>query len=120
VKFFLDHCVPNLVAAMLAEATHEVVRLRDAMPTDSPDQAVLQRAGDLDAVLISLNGDFSDITAYPPANHHGVIALQVRNRPEAVGPIVERLLAYLRLHPDRREMDGRLLLVEAHRVQVRT
>jgi predicted nuclease of predicted toxin-antitoxin system len=119
VKLFLDHCVPNRVATMLTAAGHEVIRLRECLPTDSPDSIVLQKADELDAVLVSLNGDFCDITSYPPANYHGIIGLQVRNRPETVVPIVERLIAYLDQHPDRREMDGKLLLVESHRIRLR-
>jgi predicted nuclease of predicted toxin-antitoxin system len=120
VKLLLDHCVPNRVAELLTAAGHEVVRLRDCLPTDSPDPIVIGKADELDAVLVSLNGDFADITAYPPANHHGIVALQIRNRPETVIPITQRLVAYLNHHPERRELDGKLLLVEAHRIRVRT
>jgi predicted nuclease of predicted toxin-antitoxin system len=115
----LDHCVPNRVGATLAEAGHEVIRLRDCLPTDSPDPLVLQKATELDAVLVSLNGDFTDITAYPPAQHRGVIALQVRNRPETMVFITDRVVSYLSQHFERREMDGKLLLVEAHRIRIR-
>lgn len=120
MKLLLDHCAPNRVGVMLAAAEQEVVRLRECLPTDSPDPVVLQKADELDAVLVSLNGDFADITAYPPSDHRGIIALQVRNHPETVTPITERLIAYLRQHPQRRDMDGKLLLVEAHRIRVRT
>ena len=120
MMFFLDHCVPNRVAIMLAADGHRVMRLRDLLPTDSPDHVVLQKAAELDAVLISLNGNFADITAYRPASHRGIVALQVRNRPQAVEIITERFLDYLRVHADRREMDGKLLLVEPHRIRVRT
>src|SRR3972149_6326787 len=105
---------------MPAAAEQEVVRLRECLPTDSPDPVVLQKADELDAVFVSLNGDFADITAYPPANYRGIVALQVRNRPETVTSITERLIAYLREHRERREMDGKLLLVESHRIRVRT
>jgi predicted nuclease of predicted toxin-antitoxin system len=120
VKFLLDHCVPNRAADMLVAAGHEVVRLRECLPTDAPDPVVVRKADELDAVLVSLNGDFADITAYPPANLRGIIALQVRYRPETVTPIVERLIVYLLQQPERRDMDGKLLLVESHRIRVRT
>ena len=107
------------MGVLLTEAAHEAIRLRDCLPPDSIDPIVLQKATELDAILVSLNGDFADITAYPPTSHHGIIALQVRNRPETVTPIVERLLAYLQHNPDRREMDGKLLPIEAHRIRVR-
>ena len=120
MRLFLDHCVPNRVANLLAAAGHETVRLRECLPTDAPDPVVIRKADELDAVLVSLDGDFADITAYPPANHRGIVALQIRNRPETVMPITERLLAYLHQHPERRDLDGKLLLVEAHRIRVRT
>ncbi len=120
MRFLLDHCVPNRVGVLLAKAGHEVVQLSECLPADSPDPVVLQKAESLDAVLISLNGDFADITSYPPAGHLGIIALQVRNRPETLAPISKRLLAYLNQHADRRDLDGKLLLVESHRIRVRT
>ncbi|MEX2307879.1 MAG: DUF5615 family PIN-like protein [Pirellulales bacterium] len=120
MRLLLDHCVPNRVAKLLGEAGHEVIRLRECLPTDSPDPIVIRKADDLDAVLVSLNGDFADITTYPPASHRGIVALQVRNRPETVTPITQRLVTYFDQHPDRRDMDGKLLLVEAHRIRVRT
>ena len=119
MRFLLDHCVPNRVGSMLVGAAHEAIRLSDCLPTDSPDPVVLRKAEELDAVLVSLNGDFADITAYPPASHRGIVALQVRNRPVAVTAIVERLLTYLSRFPERRDMDGKLLLVESHRIRVR-
>jgi predicted nuclease of predicted toxin-antitoxin system len=119
VRFLLDHCVPNGVGKLLAETGHEVVRLGECMPADSSDPVVLRKAEELDAVLVSLNGDFADITAYPPSKHRGIVALQVRNRREVVSPISQRLRAYLDQHPDRRDMDGKLLLVEPHRIRVR-
>ncbi len=119
MKFLLDHCVPNRVAVVLAAEGCEVVRLRECLPTDSPDPVVLLKATEIDAVLVSLNGDFADITTYAPAKYLGIIALQIKNHPEAIAPIVERLLAYLELRPDRRELDGKLLLVEPHRIRIR-
>ena len=87
MRLLLDHCVPNRVAKLLGDAGHEVIRLRECLPTDSPDPVVIQKSDELDAVLVSLNGDLADITTYPPAVHRGIVALQVRNRPETVTPI---------------------------------
>lgn len=120
MRLLLDHCVPNLAGKLLSEAGHEVVRLAECLPMDSPDPVVLSKADELDAVLVSLNSDFSDITAYPPATHRGIIALLIKNRPETVTPIIQRLTAYLDQHHERREMDGKLLIVEPHRIRLRT
>jgi predicted nuclease of predicted toxin-antitoxin system len=120
VKFLLDHCVPNLIGTSLTQAGHDCIRLRECLPTDSPDADVLRKARELNAELILLNGDFADITSYPPSQHHGIVALQVRNHPQAMPPIIARLLSYLGRLSSRREMDGKLLIVEPHRIRVRT
>jgi predicted nuclease of predicted toxin-antitoxin system len=85
LRFFADHCVPNSVGVALSGAGHEVHRLRDHLPTDSPDPDVIAKAQDLDAILVSLNGDFADIVTYPPAAYRGIVSLQVRNHPESIG-----------------------------------
>ena len=65
IRFFADHCVSNYVIQELHNAGHEVLRLKNHIPTDSPDSVVISKAQELDAILISLNGDFADIVTYP-------------------------------------------------------
>lgn len=120
MRFFADHCVPRSVAVALEEEGHEVVRLRDELPTDASDPVVIETAQRLDALLLSLNGDFADIVRYPPSEFGGIIALQVRNRPEAIPRLMSRLKDHLGAHPDRDHYRGKLFLVEAHRIRVRT
>jgi predicted nuclease of predicted toxin-antitoxin system len=119
MRFFADHCVPESVAEALESKGHEVLRLRNQMATDAPDPDVIEKAQMLDAVLLSLNGDFSDIVRYPPSKYGGIISMQVRNRPEVLAQITERLTRYLRDQSDREHYRGKLLLVEAHRIRVR-
>jgi predicted nuclease of predicted toxin-antitoxin system len=120
VVFFLDHCVSNSVMTSLGNAGHVVHRLRDHIPTDSPDPIVIATAQKLDAILVTLNGDFGDITTYPPAHFGGIVSLQVKNRPERIGAIVSQLVSYLVANPDREHYRGKLLQVEAHRIRIRT
>ncbi len=37
LRFFADHCVSNQIIDSLREAGHEVVRLKDYLPVESPD-----------------------------------------------------------------------------------
>lgn len=74
LRFFSDHCVSNLVLQELRNAGSEVFQLKDHIPTDSPDTDVISKAQELDSVLVSLNGDFTDIVNYPPAKFKGIIA----------------------------------------------
>ncbi len=119
LRFFADQCVPNLVMEALRDAGHEVLRLREHIPTDSPDPAVIAAAQELGALLISLDGDFVDIVTYPPWRYKGIIALQVRGHPEVLPQLVSRLRAYLSEHPEMSDYAGKLLLVEAHRIRIR-
>jgi len=94
LRFFADHCISNFIIQTFRDAGYEVFRLRDHILTSSADSVVISEAQELDSILVSLNGDFADIVAYPLANYKGIIALQVGNHPTAYGN-VERLLISL-------------------------
>jgi len=119
LKFFADHCVPTSVIKILQEAGYEVYKLRDIIPHDSSDPTVISKAQELDCILVSLNGDFSDIVTYPPSKYKGIISLQIRNHPEIITHLMDRLKNYLREHKEMEEYRGKLLLAEAHRIRIR-
>lgn len=119
LRFFADHCVSNLVVQELRNAGYEVFKLKDYIPTDSADTLVISKAQELDSILVSLNGDFTDIVNYPPAKFKGIIALQVKNHPEVIPQLITRLKDYLFVHPNMNHYKGKLLLVEVHRIRVR-
>jgi len=119
LRFFADHCIPNLVLKTIRDAGHEVLRLKEHAPSDSPDTTVISKAQELECILISLNGDFADIVTYPPQNYKGILALQVRNHPETTPQMMVRLKDYLSVHPNMDHYKGKLFLVEAHRIRIR-
>ena len=41
LRFFADHCVSNAIISTLRDAGHEVLRLRDHIPVESPDPVVI-------------------------------------------------------------------------------
>ncbi|PSQ53741.1 MAG: hypothetical protein BRD28_03555 [Bacteroidetes bacterium QH_10_64_37] len=120
MRFFADHCVPESVAKALETEGHEVIRLRHQLLNDTPDSEVIAEAQDLNALLLSLNVDFSDLVRYPPQQYGGIVSLQVRGRPEVLDPLIKRLTDYLEANPKREHYRGKLLLVEAHRIRVRS
>lgn len=61
IKFFIDHNVPESVAAALEAHGYAVVRLRTEIPEDAPDPLVAAVSEQSGAVLISLDGDFNKI-----------------------------------------------------------
>lgn len=119
LRVFADQCVPNLVTESLRNAGYEVLLLRDFLPIESIDTVVISKAQELKAILITLNGDFANILDYPPDNYKGIIALQVRNHPEVLPQIMARLKDYFSNFPDMEHYQGKLFLVEVHRIRIR-
>src|ERR671931_2697936 len=114
LRFFADHCVPNAVIQTLRAAGHEVLILKEHIPRDSDDPIVLAKAQELEAILVSLNGDFADIVTYPPSRYKGIIALQVHNHPEIIPQLMDRLTNYITSHPTMEEYAGKLFVVEVY------
>jgi predicted nuclease of predicted toxin-antitoxin system len=119
LRFLADHCVSNLIVETLRAANHEVFVLRDLLPVESVDAVVIAKAQEIDAILISLNGDFADIVTYPPQRYKGIVALQMRNHPETLPHLLARLTAYLKLQPNMEQYRGKLLVVEPDRIRIR-
>jgi predicted nuclease of predicted toxin-antitoxin system len=119
LRFFADHCVSNAIMHALRAIGAEVLRLREHLPTDAPDEVVITTAQQLEAILVSLNGDFANIVTYPPSRYRGIIALQVHNHPEIIPQLMERLTHYITSHPTMEEYAGKLFVVEVHRIRIR-
>jgi predicted nuclease of predicted toxin-antitoxin system len=119
LRFLADHCISNSIARTLRDAAHEVVRLKDVLPVESPDAIVIAKAQELDAILLSMNGDFADIVTYPPKNYKGIVALQMRNHAEILYHLMARLTAYLRAQSGMEHYRGKLLVVESNRIRIR-
>ncbi|PYU67674.1 MAG: hypothetical protein DMG49_18080 [Acidobacteria bacterium] len=119
LRFLADHCISNTIVQSLRDANHEVLRLKDVLPVESADAVVIAKAQEIDAILLSLNGDFADIVTYSPKNYRGIVALQMRNHPETLPHLMKRLSAYLRLQPAMGHYRGKLLVVEVDRIRIR-
>jgi predicted nuclease of predicted toxin-antitoxin system len=119
LRFLADHCISNTIVRALRDATHEVVRLKDVLPVESPDTIVIAKAQEIDAILLSMNGDFADIVTYPPKNYKGIVALQMRNHAEVLDHLMVRLIGYLRIQLEIEHYHGKLLVVEVNRMRIR-
>lgn len=119
VRLFRDQCVPAEISDTLRLAGHEVTLLRDVLPIRSIDPIIIGQAKKLDAALVSLNGDFSDIVAYPTADFRGIVAIQLHNRPEIIPQLMKRLTSFLAANPAQDFYHGKLLIVEVHRIRIR-
>jgi len=73
LRLLCDQCVPAEISDVLQKEEFDVILLRNVLPVRSPDTAVIAKAQQLGAALISLNGDFSDIVTYPPEVMQGLL-----------------------------------------------
>lgn len=78
MKFLLDHDVPDDLSYLLKQLGHEVLLLRNELPDDSSDQAVLLFAHDGGCILLTCNrDDFLQLVATHA--HHGIVVI-IRRR----------------------------------------
>ena len=119
LRFFIDQCVPNSIINILRDANYEVLILKDYIPIDSLDSLVITKAQELNAILLSLNGDFADIVTYPPTAFKGIISLQLRNHPEIIPQLMQRLTDYLSIYSSIEHYQGKLVIVEVYRIRIR-
>jgi hypothetical protein len=96
-----------------------VLNPRESLSVRSPDTEVIAKARELDRILVSLNGDFSDIVAYPPVEYRGIVAIQLHNHPEVIPQLMNRLTTFLGAHSDQNFYHRKLFVVEVHRVRIR-
>lgn len=110
LRFFIDHCIPNVVVKSLSTQGYDVQLLRDYIPTDSDDEVVISKAQELDSILMTLDEDFSNIVNYPPPKYKGIIPLRVKNHPENIHPLIMQLLTYLSNHTKISHYKGKLII----------
>jgi len=109
----------ELYRSNLTEREARGLSLEDLLPVDSSDAVVIAKAQEVNAILLSLNGDFADIVTYPLRNYRGIVALQMRNHSEILPHLSARLAAYLKPQPTMEHYRGKLLVVEANRIRIR-
>ncbi len=116
MRFKIDENLPIEAAALLREAGHDADTVHDEALAGAPDMRVSTVARDERRVLVTLDFDFADIRAYPPADYAGIIVLWPRTQDkDAVLRLLARTVPVLAREP----IAGRLWIVEEARVRVR-
>jgi len=81
LKFLLDHDVPDDLSYLLKQLGHDVKMLREVLPRDSPDAAILDYAHQGGFFLVTCNrDDFLQLAETQP--HRGIIIV-IRRRTRA-------------------------------------
>ena len=116
MSILIDHCVPRKFHRLLHEWGYPATLLQEHILADSPDPDVLQIAQTLDAALLTVDMDFSNILDYPPANYVGLIVMRYEAHQEtAVIESLKQLLSDLY----REELRRVLVIAEPTRYRIR-
>lgn len=112
----LDESMPNEAAGALRTAGWECDTVHDEGLSGADDARVASVCRDEERVLFTLDLDFADIRAYPPADYLGIVALRP-DRPgrDAVLALLGRALPVL----SNEWVTHQLWIVEPSRIRTR-
>ena len=115
MRFKVDENLPEAAAALLRDAGHDVHSVRDEGLVGAPDSRVADACRNEGRALVTLDTDFANIFAYPPAGLFGVVVLRLtqQDKPHVLG-VLRSLLPLLEIEA----LTGQLWIVDERRVRV--
>jgi predicted nuclease of predicted toxin-antitoxin system len=117
VKFKLDENLSPSLATPFTVAGHDAHSVVQQSLGGQPDDRVIEVCRREGRVLVTLDLDFSNILAYPPANFMGIVVLRLADQAHAtVESAIGRVIDLLPQEP----VDGTLWIVEERRIRIRT
>jgi len=116
MRFKIDENLPIEAAEALAAAGHDAQTIHDQAMVGNPDPQVAAVCRSEQRALVTLDLDFSDIRAYPPADYPGIIVLRPRNQAK---PTVVSLIARLIPLLDSETLIGNLWIVQETALRIR-
>jgi predicted nuclease of predicted toxin-antitoxin system len=116
LKFKVDENLPKEAAGLLAGAGHDALTIRDQRMVGQPDTDVATVCQQEGRAVVTLDLDFADIRAYPPADYAGIIVLRLSllDKFHAL-TVLQRLLPALEREP----LIGKLWIVDETSIRVR-
>jgi predicted nuclease of predicted toxin-antitoxin system len=116
MKILLDNCVPRRYSKLLQGWGHQAELLSTHISPASPDPDVIKLATTLDAVLLTVDLDFSNIIDYPPKDFEGIIVMRYAIVDEAkLDTSLKTMLSDL----SRDDLRGTLVIVTPQRYRIR-
>jgi predicted nuclease of predicted toxin-antitoxin system len=116
MRFKVDENLHDDVASLLANHGHDVETVRTEGLRGHEDDALLDRCRQEDRAIVTLDVDFADIRAYPPASNKGIVVVRVRNqsRPNVLR-VMTRVLDLLEREP----LTGQLWIASDADIRIR-
>jgi len=116
LRFKLDENIPARALRELHRLGHDAETAEAEGLAGAIDPTVLDACRSENRLLVTLDLDFANIRDYPPGTHKGIWVL--RPGQQTIDAIMSLLAAGLRLS-EIEPSDGRLWVIDAHRVRIR-
>ena len=116
MEFKVDENLPVEVADLLRQVGYDAVTVFEQHLEGWPDSDIASVCQEEGRALITLDTDFADIRAYPPAQFPGLIVLRLHRQDNPhVLEVIERLILLLSSEP----LEHLLWIVEETRLRIR-
>lgn len=76
MRFLIDANLPRALGRAISSIGHEAVDCRDILPANAPDSVIAAYAREHGLCILTMDFDFADIRAYPPAEYHGIVVFE--------------------------------------------
>ena len=116
MRFKFDENLPADAAGILREAGHDVATVLEQGLKGTSDDSLASVCTSEGRVLVTLDVDFADITAYPPRDHAGIVVLRLPRQDKFSILSVMRTLSAI---VESQTVDRKLWIVEGERIRVR-
>lgn len=116
MRFKIDENLPPEAVDVLRTRGHDVLTVRDQNLTGAADQVITGACTAENRVFVTMDLDFSDIRAYPPGEHQGLVVFRLaRQSRRNVLSCLTHLLPLL----ETEQLTGRLWIVGETEIRIR-
>lgn len=116
MKFKIDENISRRGVALLRQAGHDAVTVREEGLAGADDQVIFTAASAEDRTLVTLDYDFAQVLRFPPAGSAGIVVLELGRR-ASLSAQINRLRVLLQ-HLQTESVAGKLWIVEPGRVRM--
>jgi predicted nuclease of predicted toxin-antitoxin system len=117
VKFKVDENLPEELSQLFRQAGWDSFTVAEQQLGGAEDSEVARVSNSEHRVLVTFDRGFSNIKAYPPATHPGMIVFRLKSQDKPhVLAVATRLIAALAA----REIRNELWVVQKDRIRIRT
>lgn len=116
MQFKIDENLPIEIAELLINAGQDAKTVNEQQLKGTKDPVLIDLCKSENRVLVTLDTDFSDISAYPPQEFAGIIVLRVGSQAKQhVIKVFQRIISLISVEP----LNQHLWIVEETSIRIR-